>query len=54
MVPSTVGNDVLSLLALRERAIRIWLAAVGLVAFGTAYAGPIALSIQLPGRAPRP
>ena len=48
MVPSTVGNDVLSLVALRERAIRLWLAAIGLVAFGTAYAGPIALSIQLP------
>ena len=48
MGTAAVGQDVLSLLALRERAIRFWLAAVGIVAFGTAYAGPIALSFQLP------
>ncbi|MFL6035275.1 MAG: beta strand repeat-containing protein, partial [Gaiellaceae bacterium] len=41
-------QDLLSLLALRERAIRVWLAAIGLVAFGTAYTGPIALSFRVP------
>src|SRR5262245_28743716 len=40
--------DLISLLAFRQRAIRYWLAAIGLVAFGAAYAGPIALAIRQP------
>jgi len=47
-------QDLLSLLALRERAIRVWLAAIGLVAFGTAYAGPIALSFRMPALSSSP
>ena len=44
--------DLISLLALRQRAIRYWLAAIGLAAFGMAYAGPIALAIRAPSITP--
>ena len=40
--------ELFSLLALRSRTIRLWLAAVGLAAFGAAYVGPIALAIRTP------
>ena len=40
--------ELFSLLALRSRAIRLWLAAIGLAAFGAAYVGPIALAIRTP------
>ena len=40
--------ELFSLLALRSRAIRLWLAAVGLAAFGAAYVGPIALALRTP------
>ncbi|MFL6018711.1 MAG: hypothetical protein ACJ74V_14385, partial [Gaiellaceae bacterium] len=45
---AVVQPDLISLLALRQRAIRFWLAAIGLAAFGMAYAGPIALAIRAP------
>src|SRR3954452_17584398 len=40
--------ELLSLLALRDRAIRFWLAAIGLLAFGVGYAGPIGLPFRMP------
>src|SRR4051794_5496320 len=40
--------ELFSLLALRSRAIRLWLAGIGLAAFGAAYVGPIALAIRTP------
>ena len=45
---AVVQPDLISLLALRQRAIRFWLAAIGLVAFGAGYLGPIALAIRAP------
>ena len=39
----------ISLLALRTRGIRLWLAAIGLAAFGAGYFGPIALAMTTPG-----
>src|SRR5205823_2230826 len=44
--------DLLSLLALRQRAIRLWLAAIGVLSFGVAYVGPLALSFRLPAGSP--
>src|SRR4051812_12825325 len=38
----------LSILAVRERAIRFWLAGIGLLAFGAAYVAPIGLAIRMP------
>src|SRR3954464_10669988 len=40
--------ELFSLLALRSRAIRFWLAGIGLAAFGAAYVGPIALAMRAP------
>src|SRR5262245_3733434 len=40
--------DALSLLTLRQRSIRFWLAGIGFLAFGVAYISPIALAITRP------
>src|SRR4051812_22885389 len=40
--------ELLSLLALRQRAIRLWLAAIGLLGFGVAYVSPMALALRAP------
>ena len=45
-------SDALSLLALRQRSIRLWLAGIGFLAFGAAYVSPIALSFTQPTAAP--
>src|SRR5207248_11763877 len=46
-------SDVLSLLALRERTIRLWLAALGMLGFGVAYVSPIGLALTTPSVAPK-
>src|SRR3954469_11874213 len=38
----------LSPLALRQRTIRLWLAAVGIAAFGVTYVAPLALALTRP------
>jgi hypothetical protein len=40
----------LSILALRTRAIRYWMAGVGLLVFGVAYAAPVALAVRMQPR----
>ena len=40
--------DVLSRLALRERTIRLWLAALGMFGFGLAYVSPLGLALRTP------
>src|SRR5215208_1152066 len=40
--------DAVSLLALRTRAVRLWLAAIGLAGFALAYAQPIGLALTQP------
>ena len=38
----------LSLIGLRQRTVRLWLAAIGMLGFGIAYASPIALALTRP------